>query len=134
MEPTDNQGEVVQVARERCREHLRAARDFAFTTNTVRQTRKRWIDLFADYGARVEIVYLEPPLPVILQQNKRRASPVPTEVIERLVDKLEPPTWAEGMEGCCILNRKTESARGICTGSNQLLRAKPWPNSFRNYW
>ena len=53
---------------------------FAFNaTNTVRQTRKRWIDLFADYGARVELVYVEPPLPIIFQQNERRAKPVPNE-------------------------------------------------------
>ena len=50
--------------------------DFAFNaTNTMRQTRKRWIDLFADYGARIEVVYVEPPLPMILEQNgTRRAS------------------------------------------------------------
>jgi predicted kinase len=62
---------------------------------TVRQTRKRWIDLFADYGARVEIVYIEPPLPMIFHQNKRRSRPVPEHVIRHLLDKLEPPTWAE---------------------------------------
>lgn len=96
VDATDNQGEVVQAARESCREHLRAERDFAFNgTNTVRQTRKRWIDLFADYGARVEVVYLEPPLPVILQQNEGRVKPVPKQVIQHLVEKLEPPTWAE---------------------------------------
>jgi predicted kinase len=95
-EATDNQGEVVQHAREACREHLRAGRDFAFNaTNTVRRTRKRWVDLFADYDARVELVYLEPPLPVILGRNERRAKPVPKQVIERLVERLEPPTWAE---------------------------------------
>jgi putative nucleotidyltransferase with HDIG domain len=93
---TDNQGEVIQAARSTCREYLRAGRDFAFNgTNTVRQTRKRWIDLFASYGARVELVYVEPPLSVIFQQNERRAKPVPRLVIERLVEKLEPPTWAE---------------------------------------
>jgi len=96
VDATDNQGEVIQAARESCREHLRAGRDFAFNgTNTVRQTRKRWIDLFADYGARVEVVYLEPPLPVIFQQNERRVKPVPKQVIQHLVEKLEPPTWAE---------------------------------------
>jgi predicted kinase len=96
VDPTDDQGEVIQAARETCREHLRAGRDFAFNaTNTVRQTRKRWVDLFADYGARAEIVYLEPPLPVIFQQNERRARPVPNLVIQHLVEKLEPPTWAE---------------------------------------
>jgi predicted kinase len=94
--PTDDQGEVIQLARERCREHLRAGRHFAFNaTNTIRQTRKRWVDLCADYGARIELVYLEPPLPIILEQNARRARPVPTRAIERLIDKLEPPTLTE---------------------------------------
>jgi predicted kinase len=96
VDATENQGAVIQAARESCREHLRAGRDFAFNaTNTVRQTRKRWIDLFADYRARVEVVYVEPPLPVIFQQNDRRGKPVPKQVIQHLVDKLEPPTWAE---------------------------------------
>ena len=76
VEATDDQGEVIQVARERCRELLRSGRSFAFNaTNLLRQTRQRWIDLFADYGARIEIVYVEPPLPVILDQNKRRETP-----------------------------------------------------------
>ena len=49
-------------ARERCREHLESGRSFAFdATNIVRQTRRRWIDLFADYDARIEIVYVKPP-------------------------------------------------------------------------
>jgi predicted kinase len=96
VDPTDDQGEIVQMAREACREHLRAGRDFAFNaTNTMRLTRKRWIDLFADYGARVEVVYVEPPLATIFRQNESRSSPIPRRVIERLVDKLEPPTWAE---------------------------------------
>jgi predicted kinase len=96
VDATENQGEVIQAARETCRAHLRAGRDFAFNgTNTVGQTRKRWIDLFADYGARVEVVYVEPPLPVVFQQNDRRPKPVPKQVIQHLVDKLEPPTWAE---------------------------------------
>jgi len=96
VEATDNQGEVIQAARESCREHLRAGKNFAFNaTNTMRQTRKRWIDLFVDYRARVEVVYVEPPLPVIFQQNDRRSTPVPRNVIDRLVEKLEPPTWAE---------------------------------------
>jgi predicted kinase len=59
------------------------------------QTRKRWIDLFTDYAARVEVVYVEPPLTVIFQQNERRPKPVPRKVILRLVEKLEPPTWRE---------------------------------------
>lgn len=96
VDTTDDQGGVIQHAREACREHLRAGRDFAFNaTNTMRLTRKRWVDLFADYGARVEVAYVEPPLATIFRQNEDRPRPVPRRVIEGLAEKLEPPTWAE---------------------------------------
>ena len=96
IEATDDQGEVIQEARERCRELLRSGRSFAFNaTNLLRLTRRRWIDLFADYGARIEIVYVEPPLPVILGQNRRRGRPVPEGVIRGLAEKCEPPTITE---------------------------------------
>jgi len=96
VEATENQGQVAQLARERCRELLRARTSFAFNaTNLLRQTRQRWIDLFADYNTRIEMVYVEPPLSVILDQNKRRKRLVPEDVIVGLADKLEPPTWAE---------------------------------------
>lgn len=96
VEPTGNQGEVIQLGRERCREFLRSGTDFAFNaTNTTRQTRRKWIDLFVDYSARVEIVYLEPPLVVVRGNNRSRESPVPDEVISKLFRRLEPPTLAE---------------------------------------
>lgn len=96
VEPTDNQGQVTQLARERCRELLRAGTSFAFNaTNTMRQTRGRWLDLFADYNARIEIVYLEPPFEILLRQNKARSKAVPESVIRKLAEKCEPPTWLE---------------------------------------
>jgi putative nucleotidyltransferase with HDIG domain len=96
IEATDNQGEVIQAAREKCRVHLRIGKDFAFNaTNITRQMRGRWIDLFVDYAARVEIVYVEPPVSAILIQNKRRSNPVPERVILRLLEKLEVPTATE---------------------------------------
>jgi putative nucleotidyltransferase with HDIG domain len=96
IEPTDNQGKVIQTARENVREHLRTNRDFAFNaTNTRQQTRKRWIDLFTDYGARVEIIYLEPDMATILERNRRRDNPVPEKVMLNLLKKLEPPQITE---------------------------------------
>jgi predicted kinase len=96
VEATDNQGKVAQLARERSRKLLRASTSFAFNaTNLLRQTRQRWIDLFADYQARIEMVYIEPALSVILNQNRRRKARVPEDVIVELANKLEPPTWTE---------------------------------------
>lgn len=96
LDATDNQGQVIQLAKERCRELLRADTSFAFNaTNLLRQTRARWIELFVDYDARVEIVYIEPPLSIILRQNRERMRNVPESVIQPLTTKLEPPTWSE---------------------------------------
>ncbi|MCA9213568.1 MAG: AAA family ATPase [Planctomycetales bacterium] len=97
VQPTDDQGSVVQVARERCKEYLRSGTSFAFNaTNILRQTRSRWIDLFANYKARIELVYVEPRFDRLLEQNKSRSNPVPEQVIRKLAAKCEPPTWIEG--------------------------------------
>ncbi len=96
VEATENQGKVVQLARVRCRELLRWGEYFAFNaTNLRRQTRRRWVDLFADYNARIELVYIEPPLSVVLGRNRRRARAVPEDVIRELAGKTDPPTWTE---------------------------------------
>ncbi|MCB9924935.1 MAG: AAA family ATPase [Planctomycetaceae bacterium] len=96
VQPTENQGQVAQLAQERCREFLRSGTSFAFNaTNTMRQTRGRWLDLFAGYNARIEIVYLEPPFENLLRQNKARSKAVPEAVIRKLAEKCEPPTWIE---------------------------------------
>jgi predicted kinase len=96
VEATDNQGPVIQAAKEHCRQLLRAKTSFAFSaTNLLRSTRKRWIDLFADYSARIEIVYVEPPFTQLLERNRHRDRRVPEAVIHDLATKYEPPTWTE---------------------------------------
>jgi len=97
VDPTDNQGNVAQVARERCREFLRSGTSFAFNaTNTVKQTRQRWVNLFTDYKAKIELVYVEPPLAQLLKQNRKRSLAVPEQVVMKLAARTEPPTSMEG--------------------------------------
>lgn len=96
IDPAENQGTVAQAARELSKVHLRASADFILNaTNITRQVRKRWADLATDYGARVEIIYLDAPLEKILTRNRQRAEPVPDKVMRRLADKLEPPMLTE---------------------------------------
>lgn len=57
---TDNQGQVIQAAYERAREHLRAGTDFVWNaTNVTRQNRSKVLRLLRDYRAHIEIVYIE---------------------------------------------------------------------------
>jgi putative nucleotidyltransferase with HDIG domain len=99
VDPADAQGAVVQAAREAARTHLRAGRRLVWNaTNLSRQLRGQCIRLFADYGARVRIVYLEVDPARLYRQNRERASPVPESVIERLLDRWEVPDATEAHE------------------------------------
>jgi predicted kinase len=75
---------------------LRRGEPFVWNaTNVSRILRGKVIDLCAAYKARVRVVYLEPPIPLIRERNGGRVKKVPERVWERLFDKLDVPTLAE---------------------------------------
>ena len=87
-----NQGRVLQAARERAREYLRAGQDFVWNgTNISRNLRAKPLKLFRDYNAQTEIIYIETGPDNLFAQNKNRSERVPDTAIEKLVRKLEPP-------------------------------------------
>ncbi|GER86917.1 hypothetical protein KDW_10790 [Dictyobacter vulcani] len=92
----DNQGQVVQLARERAREYMRKNHSFVWNgTNVTRLLRRQQIDFFISYGARTHIVYLHAPYNVILKRNSERSANVPLSVITKLAGKLEVPDITE---------------------------------------
>jgi len=97
--PEERQGAVVERAREIAREHLRARRSFAWNgTSVSRQIREICIRLFASYGARIRIAYVEVPEERLLRQNRERPGRVPEKAIERLLDRWEVPDITEAHE------------------------------------
>jgi predicted kinase len=96
VDPTDRQGRVVAAARKRAREYLRQATPFVWNaTNVSRSVRSHSINLFASYRARVRIVHVETSPENLRERNRRRAHPVPERVLDRLVDRWEPPDVTE---------------------------------------
>lgn len=89
---TDNQGQVIQAAHERAREYLRARTDFVWNaTNVTRQNRSKVLRLLRDYGAKIELVYVEVGPERLIWQNQNRPDAVPNAVLDHLARKLEPP-------------------------------------------
>lgn len=94
--PTAPQGAVADAAREQARQYLRQRTDFVWNaTNITHQVRAKALSLFLDYGARVEIVYLEAPRQRLFAQNRGREAAVPQAVLQRLVGKWELPRRTE---------------------------------------
>jgi predicted kinase len=96
ISPTEDQGLVVQTARERSRELLRLQRSFVWNaTNITRMMRGRVLDLALGYHARTRLVYIEAPFADILSRNRARIASVPEPILYRLLDKLEMPGVSE---------------------------------------
>lgn len=97
--PVRKSGQVVHMAIEQARNYLRNRQPFIWNaTNLLRETRARLISLFAGYGARVHIIYLEAPYVELLRRNQIRARRIPESVLEEMTGRLEVPMPWEGYE------------------------------------
>src|SRR5262249_41512501 len=98
VSPEDDQGAVVNAAREQAREYLRQGQSFVWNgTNVSRQLRRQTLNLLLGYQGRGHLGYLETPPEVLLAQNRQRqgTARVPEKVIQRLVDRWEVPDRTE---------------------------------------
>jgi predicted kinase len=92
-------GKVFQAAKERCKVLMRTRDDFVFNaTNITRNMRSKWIALFESYGGRVTIHYIEAPYQTLVNQNKNREYVVPQNIIEKMIKKLEIPSYNEAYD------------------------------------
>ncbi|MCM1064691.1 MAG: AAA family ATPase [Eubacterium sp.] len=97
--PAKGSGRVVQAAMEQARIYLRRKEPFIWNaTNIIRETRQKLVGLFAGYGARVHILYLEAPYQELLDRNRKRARHIPEPVLEEMIRKLEIPAPWEAYE------------------------------------
>ena len=105
VKPADNQSAVLQAAQEQARELLRKKQPFVWNaTNLTKETRRKQIDRFERYGARVRVVYLETPWMERIRRNAGREGAVPEGAVERMLEKTVPPTpdEAQTVEWLCV--------------------------------
>ena len=101
LSPTDKSanGWVVQEAKKIARTYLRKGQDFIWNaTNITTLMRFQLINLFAGYGARVKVVYVEKDYSVWRRQNREREYPLPESVLDGMLGKLEVPQLTEAHE------------------------------------
>ncbi len=104
ISPADNQGVVIQEARERAKTFLRRQQPFVWNaTNLSPMIRRKQLSLFEDYHARTKIVFLETDWRTNLSRNESRNDAVPEHKIENMMKNLEPPERMEArtVEWCC---------------------------------
>ena len=90
--PTEKQGRVAEEAQKRAKSLLRQKTPFVWNaTNITPATRQKLVGLFAEYGAAVQIVYLETDSRERQRRNLSRPRPVPEQAVARMLSQLTPP-------------------------------------------
>lgn len=96
VHPSEPQIPVLNAARQRARQLLAKGQSLVWNaTNLSRQVRQDCIRLYAEYAARVRIIYLEVPPDRLFAQNRQRRNRVPVSVIERMMERWEVPDRTE---------------------------------------
>ena len=98
IKPTDKKGNgrVIQMGKEQAKVYMRKSESFVFNaTNITSDMRSKWSQLFIEYGGQVVVVYIEVPYKQLLSQNNNREYKVPEDIMNKLIGKLEPPTYDE---------------------------------------
>lgn len=99
VSPAGQQGAVIQLAKERARQHLRRRQPFVLNATSLSpMIRRQWIELFHQYGASVRIIYLETGWAERERRNAARQDRVPDAAMENMLRSLTPPTLAEAEE------------------------------------
>ena len=92
----DNQGSVIQYAKEKAKEYLRDKTPFIWNaTNITYNNRQKTIRLFRDYDAHIKIIAFDIKPSIMFRQNKDRINMVPVDAIIKMANKFEPPTLLE---------------------------------------
>lgn len=104
VDPAETQAQVIAVARERAREHLREQRSFAWNaTNLSASLRAQLLQLARDYRARTHVVYVETSAAEQSARNRARPVPVPHKAVERMVMRWSVPDVTEAHEITYVL-------------------------------
>ncbi|MCD8110484.1 MAG: AAA family ATPase [Clostridiales bacterium] len=96
VSPTDNQGAVIQEARERAKTFLRKQQPFVWNATSLSpMVRRKQLSLFEAYHARTKVVFLETAWETNVARNENRDDAVPAKKMLHMMKSLELPERIE---------------------------------------
>lgn len=101
VDPKDNQGQVIQAAKEEAKNYMRQGISFVWNaTNVSRELRSMPLQLVADYGGKPHLIYIEADYKTLFSQNDGRTGKarVPWKAVEKLVTRLDVPECWEAVQ------------------------------------
>ena len=80
--------------------------NYVDATNLSPHERKQWIKMAKSFGYEVQAVFFDVPLAVCLERNSKRDRQVTDEGMQKMAERLKPPTFKEGFEKITVVRVK----------------------------
>lgn len=90
--------------------------NYVDATNLSPHERKQWIKMAKSFGYEVQAVFFDVPLAVCMERNSKRDRVVTDDVMQKMAERLRPPTFKEGFEKITVVRVKGRSPVGAGHG------------------
>jgi len=85
--------------------------NYVDATNLSPRERRGWIKMAHEFGYDVHAVFFDVPLEVCMERNRKRHRMVPEDVMQRMAQKLRPPSFDEGFSKIIVVRVKKSAAQ-----------------------
>ena len=86
--------------------------NYVDATNLSPHERRQWIKMAKSFGYEVQAVFFDVPLAVCMERNSKRERVVTDEVMQKMAERLKPPTFQEGFEKITVVRVKGQPGTG----------------------
>jgi predicted kinase len=80
--------------------------NYVDATNLSPHERRQWIKMAKSFGYEVQAVFFDVPLTVCMERNRKRERAVTDEVMQKLAERLRPPSFKEGFDKITVVRVK----------------------------
>jgi predicted kinase len=80
--------------------------NYVDATNLSPHERRQWIKMAKSFGYEVQAVFFDVPLAVCMERNRKRERAVTDEIMQKMAERLRPPTFKEGFEKITVVRVK----------------------------
>ena len=80
--------------------------NYVDATNLSAHERRQWIKMARSFGYEAQAVYFDVPLAVCMERNSRRDRRVADDVMEKMAERLRPPSFREGFSKITVVRVK----------------------------
>lgn len=91
--------------------------NYVDATNLSPHERKQWIKMAKSFGYEVQAVFFDVPLAVCMERNSKRERVVTDEVMQKMAERLRPPTFKEGFDKITVVRVKGHAGAGVQGGA-----------------